>query len=71
MSSPINIQYIFLYFYILGKEASVDERKNALSYAGNYLNRTDTPWLPITVVAEGAETQAFDDAFAWTLETDM
>jgi len=51
-------------FCWIGKEASVDERKNALSYAGNYLNRTDTPWLPITVVAEGAETQAFDDAFA-------
>jgi len=52
-------------FCWIGAEASVDERKNALSYAGNYLNRrTKTPWLPITVVAEGNETEDFNNAFA-------
>jgi len=50
-------------FCWIGKEASVDERKNALSYAGNYLNRTKTPWLPVTVVAEGQETEDFEKAF--------
>jgi len=50
-------------FCWIGKEASVDERKNALSYAGNYLNKTKTPWLPITVVAEGSETDDFNRAF--------
>jgi gelsolin len=47
----------------VGKEASIDERRNALSYASNYLNKTDTPWLPISVIAEGKENKAFKDAF--------
>merc|ERR1711890_209852 len=51
-------------FCWVGKEASVDERKNALSYAGNYLSKTKTPWLPISVVAEGKENENFNQAFA-------
>jgi len=47
----------------VGSEASVDERKNALSYASNYLNKTETPWLPISVVAEGKESKAFNDCW--------
>lgn len=47
----------------VGKGASVDERKNGLSYASNYLNQTKTPWLPITVVAEGKENSEFQSAF--------
>jgi len=43
-----------VYVYV-GKGASVDERKNAIPYACNYLNKTETPWLPVTVVAEGQE----------------
>ena len=39
----------------VGKGASIDERKNGIPYACNYLNKTETPWLPITVVAEGQE----------------
>jgi len=39
----------------VGKGASVDERKNGIPYACNYLSKTETPWLPISVVAEGAE----------------
>jgi len=47
----------------IGKVASVDERKNALAYASNYLNKTATPWLPISVVAEGKESAAFNDCW--------
>ncbi|XP_057306222.1 gelsolin-like protein 1 [Hydractinia symbiolongicarpus] len=47
----------------VGKGASIDERKNGLSYASNYLNKTETPWLPITVIAEGKETSDFQAAF--------
>jgi len=50
-------------FCWVGKGASIDERRNGLSYAGNYLNKTETPWLPISVVAEGAENKAFQSAF--------
>jgi len=47
----------------VGKGASVDERKNGLSYASSYLNKTETPFLPITVVAEGKESKEFWEAF--------
>jgi len=50
-------------FCWIGKEASVDERKNALSYASNYLHKTATPWLPISVIAEGKENAEFNAAF--------
>jgi len=39
----------------VGKGASVDERRNGIPYACNYLNKTETPWLPISVVGEGQE----------------
>jgi len=48
----------------VGKEASVDERKNGLPRASNYLNKTDTPWLPITVLAEGKETKEFNEIWS-------
>jgi len=47
----------------VGKGASVDERRNGLSYASNYLNKTETPYLPISVVAEGKENAEFNAAF--------
>lgn len=50
-------------FCWVGKEASTDERKNALSYASNYLNKTEVPWLPISVIAEGKENEAFNTGF--------
>jgi len=50
-------------FCWVGKGASIDERKNGLTYASNYLNKTATPWLPITVVAEGKENADFQSAF--------
>ena len=46
-------------FVWVGKDASTDERKNCISYACNYLSETSTPWLPITVVAEGMENNCF------------
>lgn len=50
-------------FCWVGSGASIDERKNGLTYASNYLNGTETPWLPITVVAEGREDNVFKNAF--------
>lgn len=47
----------------VGGGASIDERKNGLTYACNYINKTETPWLPVSVVAEGAENEAFKNAF--------
>lgn len=50
-------------FCWVGKGASVDERRNGIPYASNYLGKTETPWLPITVICEGKETKAFNNAF--------
>lgn len=50
-------------FCWVGKGASIDERKNGLAYASNYVNKTETPWLPISVVAEGNEDAYFHKAF--------
>lgn len=50
-------------FCWVGAGASIDERKNGLSYASNYLNKTETPWLPISVVAQGKEDAQFNKAF--------
>lgn len=50
-------------FCWVGKDASVDERKNAIPHASNYLNKTETPWLPITVIAEGKENALFNKEF--------
>ena len=47
----------------VGKQASVEERRNGLPYCSNYLNKTKTPLLPITVVDEGNETEDFKNAF--------
>jgi len=50
-------------FCWVGAGASIDERKNGIPYACNYLGKTETPWLPITVVGEGKETAAFNAIF--------
>lgn len=50
-------------FCWVGKGASVDERKNGLPYACNYVGKTETPWLPISVVSEGNESAEFLKAF--------
>jgi len=43
----------------IGKGASIEERRNGLPYSTNYLNKTKTPYLPITVVAQGNESEDF------------
>lgn len=50
-------------FCWVGSGASIDERKNGLSYACNYLNKTEAPWLPLSVVAQGKEDSNFNKAF--------
>ena len=47
----------------IGNGASVEERKNGMSYANNYVAGTETPWLPISVLAEGKETDEFLGCF--------
>lgn len=47
----------------VGAGASIDERKNGLAYASNYINKTAAPYLPISVVAEGKENAEFKGAF--------
>lgn len=50
-------------FCWVGSGASIEERKNGLTYACNYLNTTETPYLPVTVVAEGKENANFNESF--------
>ncbi|WAR26937.1 GELS2-like protein [Mya arenaria] len=49
-------------FVWVGKGASIDERRNGITYAHNYLSKTDYPFLPITVVGEGQQSSAFREA---------
>merc|ERR1712121_460964 len=53
-------------FTWIGGGASIDERKNGLAYASNYLNKTETPFLPISVVAQGKESEDFN-SINWNL----
>ncbi|XP_071808772.1 gelsolin-like protein 2 [Asterias amurensis] len=46
-------------FAWIGQAASTAERKNAMSYAHNYLMKTQHPLVPVTVVSEGKETALF------------
>lgn len=53
-------------FVWVGDNASPSEKRNAIPYAHKYLqkNRSDTPFLPVTVVKEGQRDQtSFDSAF--------
>lgn len=44
-------------FAWIGDEASIEERRNALPYANNYVNSTEAPFMPITVVRQGNQQQ--------------
>ena len=57
--------YIFKIILLnsLSTGASIDERKNAMSYAANYLAKTPYPMKSITVVGQGKETASFNEAF--------
>lgn len=50
-------------FCWIGGGASVDERRNGMAYACNYVNKTETPYLPVSVVVQGKESEAFNSAF--------
>ncbi|XP_048584775.1 gelsolin-like protein 2 isoform X2 [Nematostella vectensis] len=50
------------YVYV-GKAASIDERRNAMTYAHNYLMRTEHPLLPVTVINGGQKSVDFENAF--------
>ena len=47
----------------IGIGASVEERKNGMTYANDYVSATETPWLPISVLAEGKESVEFFECF--------
>jgi len=47
----------------IGAESSVDERKNAMTYACNYLNKTEYPWKAVSVISQGKENAAFNAAW--------
>ncbi|XP_031564934.1 gelsolin-like protein 1 [Actinia tenebrosa] len=46
-----------------GPQASIDERRNAMTYAHNYLSSTKHPLLPVTCIKGGAESNEFNKAF--------
>lgn len=47
----------------IGKGASIDERKNAMAYAHKYVGELNNPFVPITIIPEGAEPKEFDEIF--------
>ena len=47
-------------FVWIGRETTADEKKNAMSYAHNYLKDTDHPLVPVTCIKSGSSS---DDAF--------
>ncbi|ESO90008.1 hypothetical protein LOTGIDRAFT_192582 [Lottia gigantea] len=49
-------------FVWIGKGASIDERKNALSYAHGYLSKTNHPFIPITCFSENKSVANFQAA---------
>lgn len=51
-------------FVWIGKQTTTAERKNAMTYAHNYLMKTDHPLVPITCLSEGRKNPAFETALA-------
>ena len=52
-----------LYVWIGGSTSS-NEKKNAMSYAHNYLMETKHPLIPVTCVGQGKEPSVFDKLFS-------
>jgi len=51
-------------FVWIGKGASKDEKKQAMSYASKYLKDNDRPMqMPVTKIHEGGENEVFEAAF--------
>lgn len=51
-------------FVWIGKATTPAERKNAMTYAHNYLMKSDHPLLPISCLKEGRENRNFSSALA-------
>ncbi|KAH9494944.1 hypothetical protein Btru_020853 [Bulinus truncatus] len=51
-------------FVWIGKDTSLGERKNALTYAHMYLQKTDHPFVPVSCIKEGTTFKAFEIAIA-------
>lgn len=51
-------------FVWVGSEASPTEKQNAMGYAHNHLMKTAHALVPITVIAEGQQSAAFEAALA-------
>lgn len=51
-------------FVWIGKMTSISERRNAMTYAHNYLMKTDHPFVPISCLPEGSHAPAFQTALA-------
>lgn len=47
----------------IGANASIDERRNALSYAHSYLRDSDHPFASVAVVGSSNDQKQLDDAF--------
>jgi len=50
-------------FAWVGKGASIDERKNTMTYIHKFLHNQNNPYLPVTVVSEGQKCPEFEKAF--------
>ncbi|KAK3612033.1 hypothetical protein CHS0354_021710 [Potamilus streckersoni] len=51
-------------FVWIGKQASIDERRNAMGYAHKYLQSTDHPYISVTCLSEGKKCQDFEVALS-------
>jgi len=51
-------------FVWIGHKTTDTEKKNAMTYAHNYLQKTDHPLVPITCLKEGTKNKAFQTALA-------
>jgi len=51
-------------FVWIGKQTTTSEKKNAMTYAHNYLMKTDHPLIPITCLCEGKKNKSFAQALA-------
>ena len=50
-------------FVWIGKGASVDERRNSMSYGHNHLSKSDHAFVPLTVISEGQKNKDFEASF--------
>lgn len=51
-------------FVWVGRRASANEKKNAMTYAHNYLMKTSHPLIPVTCLKSGKENKEFISALA-------